>query len=68
MIPIRSEPAEGCAGAGAVVIDFEAQRAARLQRRLDAAAPAGARALARLDSGRADWRELAAALVAPFNP
>ena len=53
---------------GAVVLDFEAHRARRQQLRLEAAAPGAAMALARCEVGRGDWRELMAALIAPFNP
>jgi hypothetical protein len=68
MIRNSTATAGACDFAGAVVIDFEAQKAARLERRLDAAAPTAAVALARLDAGQGEWRALAAALVAPFNP
>ena len=68
MNPNRSARAEPAHVASAVVIDFEARRVERLQQRLDAAAPRAEAALARLEAGCGDWRELVTALVAAFNP
>jgi hypothetical protein len=63
----QSKRDESAAASTAVVIDFEAQKACRRERRLDAAAPGAAVALARFEAGQVAWPELMAALIAPFN-
>lgn len=65
--PNHNDRGELACGAGAMVIDFAAAKAARREVRTDRAACLAAAALARVESGRASWSELAAALVAPFN-
>lgn len=68
MILSRSERVQPATAESAVIIDFEAHKAHRHELRMDAAAHRAAAALARCEAGRGDWRELMAALVAPFNP
>jgi hypothetical protein len=68
MIRNSTAPAEARTVASAVVIDFEAQKTLRLQQRLAAAAPAAALVLTRLEAGLGEWRDLALALITPFNP
>jgi hypothetical protein len=51
----------------AVVIDFQAERAARGEWRLDAAAESVANKLAQFDAGLIPFSSVLAALVAPFN-
>lgn len=68
MILNRSERLEPAEAGNAVVLDFEAHKTRRRELTLEAAASRAAHALARHEAGRGDWRELMAALIAPFNP
>ncbi len=68
MILSRSERAEPITAESAVVVDFQAHKARQRELRMDAAAHRAAAALARCEAGRGDWRDVVAALVAPFNP
>lgn len=61
------ETIEAAPGRGATVIDLAAHRAARQSDTFDASAAYAAAALRRVETGRAGWAQLAAALIAPFH-